>query len=210
MLRNNEAVHADRIPVVISFDDGLQDFYTNAFPLLKDAGVNATVFLASEFIDGRFPTGDACLTSRQISELAGYGVEFGSHSVSHVRLVEQTAQRLEQELCNSKADIEAIVGQEVNLFSFPFRFPAENRRFVDYLHERLLANGYHAGVTTIVGRARASRNIMFLPRLPINDCDDDQFFQAKLFGAYDWFGRVQFAYKKWKSVSAKLGTWLKS
>ena len=208
MLRDRQAANPEQVPVVITFDDGLEDFYTNAFPLLEAEGLNATVFLSSGYIDGQFPTGHACLTSRQVEELSRHGIEFGSHSVTHVRLVEQTSKRLDQELADSKTQIEAIVGREVNLFSFPYRFPIEDRKFVDHLQERLLANGYHAGVTTTVGRATTGLNRMFLPRLPINDCDDDQFFQAKLFGGYDWFGRVQHVYKKWRAQLTKTRAWL--
>lgn len=203
ILGDSRQVIPNRIPVVITFDDGLQNFYTDAFPLLEEAGFKATVFLTSGCIDGLFPTGEPCLTSAQIQELSRYGIEFGSHTVTHVRLVEQTAKRLERELADSRARIEAIVGQEADLFSFPFRFPAENRNFVDYLGQRLSANGYRAGVTTIVGRATTKANSMFLPRLPINDCDDDAFFRAKLLGGYDWFVSVQRAYKTCRSILAR-------
>lgn len=199
MLRDGSVPREGPVPVVITFDDGLEDFYTNAFPLLEAEGARATVFLSSAYIDGRFPTGHRCLSARQVRELASRGIEFGSHSATHGRLVEQTPERLEHELAASKADIEAILGKEVDLFSYPYRFPAENREFVDRLHDRLVANGYRAGVTTTVGRATPGLDMLFLPRLPVNDCDDDEFFRAKLFGAYDWFGGIQYAYKKWKS-----------
>jgi peptidoglycan/xylan/chitin deacetylase (PgdA/CDA1 family) len=207
MLRERQPMTPGRLPVVITFDDGLEDFYSNAFPLLEAEGMTAIVFLSSQFIGGTFPTGHACLSSSQIGELAKRGVEFGSHSATHVLLVEQTIERLERELADSKTAIEQIIGREVALFSFPYRFPVEQPEFVGYLHERLLANGYHAGVTTLVGRATANTNLMFLPRLPINDCDDSAFFRAKLFGAYDWFGGVQHVYKTWRSRFSNTRAW---
>ena len=39
--------------VVITFDDGYQDFYTEAFPVLQNYGYTATVFLPTGFIDNR-------------------------------------------------------------------------------------------------------------------------------------------------------------
>jgi peptidoglycan/xylan/chitin deacetylase (PgdA/CDA1 family) len=203
ILDNAREVKAGVTPVVVTFDDGFEDFYTQAFPVLQRFGLKATMFLPTGCIDGRFPAGQPCLTSVQVRELARAGIEFGSHSVTHVRLVEQTPARLDQELAQSKKDIEAMVDREVTLFSFPFRFPAENKGFVQHLNERLLANGYRAGVTTVVGRARQDGNKLFLPRLPINDCDDETFFRAKLSGAYDWFGPVQLMFKQSRAAVGK-------
>jgi len=199
VLNNDRGIKEGKTPVVITFDDALLDFYTEAFPLLEKNGFAATVFIASKYVDGVFPTGQPCLSSKQIRELSQCGIEFGSHSVTHSKLLEQTPERLEHELATSKADIEAIVGREIALFSFPFRFPAEEKAFVGRLRDRLVASGYQAGVTTMVGRAERDDDQMFLPRLPVNDCDDESFFLAKLRGAYDWFGPIQLAYKRLRS-----------
>lgn len=51
-----EAYDADRpIPhaVVITFDDGYEDFYKNAFPILNEEGIPATLFITTGFIDGK-------------------------------------------------------------------------------------------------------------------------------------------------------------
>lgn len=205
MLRGELAPRAGAVPVVISFDDGLLDFHTTAFPLLERAGFPATVFLASACVDGMFPTGVPCLTSAQVRELAASGIEFGSHSRTHPRLVEVDPAQLDQELAQSRADIETILGLPVTLFSYPFRFPAENTAFVEHLHARLEANGYRAGVTTMVGRAGTDSRMLFLPRLPANDCDDPDLFLAKLQGAYDWFGPVQTIYKRARSTLGSIG-----
>jgi peptidoglycan/xylan/chitin deacetylase (PgdA/CDA1 family) len=172
--------------VVITFDDGFQDFYTDAFPILERAGFTATVFLASDFIGKPFITGRPCLRATEVRELAGKGIEFGSHSASHRRLVELTTDDLEAELSGSKAAVEDIVGRAVTLFSYPFRFPEENAQFTVTLGHLLDECGYGGGVTTAIGRARRQDNPRFLPRLPVNDCDDDTLLQAKLVGSYDW------------------------
>jgi peptidoglycan/xylan/chitin deacetylase (PgdA/CDA1 family) len=202
MLRGEIRSREGATPVVITFDDGLLDFYTQAFPLLEARGFTATVFLASACVGGTFPTGDPCMSWVQVRELADRGIDFGSHSMTHSRLVELPLEALEQELSRSKSDIEQNLGRKVTSFSYPFRFPAEDARFTAHLHARLEANGYDHGVTTMVGRAAAGSDLLFLPRLPVNDCDDEALLRAKLAGAYDWFGPVQAAYKKMRSIAS--------
>ena len=192
-----------RIPVVITFDDGLRDFYTQAFPLLQGAGMTSTVFLTTGCIDGHFPTGLPCLKSAEVQELARHGVEFGSHTVSHPRLVELSRGELDRELAESKCHVEDVIGAPVGLFSYPYRFPQEDTNFQRFLRERLAANGYFAGVTTVLGRSAGGDDALFLPRLPANDCDDDALLRAKLEGAYDWLGPVQRAYKMTRSLLTK-------
>lgn len=172
--------------VVITFDDGFRDFRTEAFPILEDAGFKATVFLPSAFIGKPFITGRECLSASEVRMLADKGIEFGSHSVSHRRLVELSAKELGAELRDSKAAIEDVTGRAVTTFSYPFRFPEQDARFTALLAELLDECGYRGGVTTAIGRSRPHDDRRFLPRLPVNDCDDEPLLRAKLLGHYDW------------------------
>lgn len=189
--------------VVITFDDGFRDFLTEAFPILERVGFTATVFLPSDFIGKPFITGRMCLTTAEIRALSDRGIEFGSHSASHRRLVELRPTELAEELSGSKAAIEDIVGREVTLFSYPFRFPEEDSRFTGLLARLLDECGYCGGVTTTIGRSSCWDNLRFLPRLPVNDCDDDALLGAKLVGHYDWLRSGQRLYKQGRTLWQK-------
>lgn len=186
--------------VVLTFDDGFRDFLTNAYPILEREHFRATVFVSSDYIGKPFLNGRDCLNAREIRMLNEQGIEFGSHSVSHRKLVELTLPQLTHEVTASKHAIEDITGRDVGLFSYPYRFPEEDTHFTSELAELLNAEGYRAGVTTAIGRSRPQSNPRFLPRLPMNDCDDLQLLQAKLEGHYDWLHAAQLMRKKSRAL----------
>jgi peptidoglycan/xylan/chitin deacetylase (PgdA/CDA1 family) len=189
-----------RRPVVITFDDGFQDFYTTAFPILERFGFKATVFLSSGFIDKTFLNGRECLRGGEIRELAEKGIEFGSHTINHPQLKRLSNDEIVHELAGSKASIEDITGSKVSLFSYPYSFPEEDVAFVRKLGDLLIEQGYSAGVTTIIGLSRGGDTPLFLRRLPMNDCDDGLFLRAKLNGDYDWLQKGQLAYKRLRAM----------
>lgn len=189
-----------RRPVVITFDDGFQDFYSAAFPVLERFGFNATVFLASALIGKAFVTGRQCLSANEITELVGKGTEFGSHTVNHHQLKGLSSAAITDELAGSKVAIEDLTGAKISLFSYPYRFPEEDQEFTDKLGNLMTEAGYTAGVTTSIGLAYADDDILFLKRLPINDNDDLVLFQIKLEGGYDWLHPCQLVYKRLRSA----------
>ena len=79
-----------RKPVAITFDDGFQDFYTEAFPVLAQYGFSATMYLPTAFVGNprRSFKSHPCMTWSEVREAYRAGIEFGSHTVSHPKLVE--------------------------------------------------------------------------------------------------------------------------
>jgi peptidoglycan/xylan/chitin deacetylase (PgdA/CDA1 family) len=176
--------------VVITFDDGLLDFYVTAHPILRGYGFSATVFLSAGLMGGKL-AGQDVMSWGDAKALASDGVAFGSHSLTHPKLVETHRVELEKEVRQSKSIIESQLGVEVDSFSYPYAFPEQNRPFVDYLEKLLGQSGYRRGVTTIIGRSSRHDRRFFLKRLPINDYDDISFLDAKLHGGYDWLYTLQ-------------------
>lgn len=174
--------------VVITFDDGYRDFFSNAIGILKQCGFNATIFLATNRIGNR-PIrieGADYLTWSDVRELHAQGVSFGSHTVTHPDLRSLGPEQIEYELRCSKEIIEQKIGAPVQSFAYPFAFPEEDKDFTRFLEDLLQNQGFENGVCTIIGRAGRSDNRFFLPRLPVNNWDDPQLLRAKLEGGYDW------------------------
>lgn len=178
---------------VLTFDDGFRNFHDVAYPILKKHGFSATVFLSTKYMKADRWTfqGRQCLTWDQVRFLSSVGIAFGSHTVTHNHLVEMDSESIEKELNQSKDEIEQETGKTVRYFSFPYRYPEQDREFVKQISKLLAQAGYRAAVSTRIGTVRRGDNIYALKRLPINSNDDPSLFRAKLEGGYDWLYRLQ-------------------
>lgn len=114
--------------IVLTFDDGLECIYTYAYPVLKEYGYPATVFLVSGFVgktnqwhsQPEFIPVLPLLNWEQIGELMLEGFEFGAHSINHPRLDHLPKDVVEQEVFGSQRSIESKLGIKVDLFAYPY------------------------------------------------------------------------------------------
>jgi peptidoglycan/xylan/chitin deacetylase (PgdA/CDA1 family) len=179
--------------VVITFDDGYRDFYTDAMDVMKQCGFSATIYLATGRIQDKSLRieGVDYLTWRDVRELHQQGIRFGSHTVTHPDMRSLGPEQIEYELCCSRETMENKLGVAVDSFAYPFAFPEQDKIFSHFLEDVLTNCGFENGVCTILGRASIKKNKFFLPRIPVNTWDDEKFFRAKIEGGYDWLHWAQ-------------------
>ncbi|MCS4503040.1 polysaccharide deacetylase family protein [Arhodomonas aquaeolei] len=158
--------------VVLTFDDGYENFREHAWPILRRHGFPATVFLVAERVGGRAEwlgdgqTRAALMGADTVRALHAEGVTFGSHTLSHPRLsrLEEADQR--REIVDSKARLEDILGAEVRHFCYPYGdYDARSRNLV-------AEAGYASGLTCIRGAANTADNPLEIPRKAISYGDN--------------------------------------
>jgi peptidoglycan/xylan/chitin deacetylase (PgdA/CDA1 family) len=111
--------------VLVSFDDGYEDFLLYAWPVLKELGIATTMFIISDYIGG-WNNWDPIRAGRQrhlsleqLKALKGEGVAFGSHSRSHAALVWLTNSALIAELRESQSALEELLDMRIRTFAYP-------------------------------------------------------------------------------------------
>ena len=102
-------------PVLITFDDGYENNFTNAYPLLKKYKMKATIFVVSDRIGT-----ENYLNEEQIREMSESGlVRIYSHTRTHADLTELSLDEVEKEFAESNKAIYDITGVEVVAVSYP-------------------------------------------------------------------------------------------
>ncbi|HEM3164403.1 TPA: polysaccharide deacetylase family protein [Streptococcus suis] len=144
--------------VWLTFDDSLWDFYSYAYPLLKQYQMKAT----NNVITGFTESGQAGhLTLEQIKEMQTAGLSFQGHTVNHPDLEYSSIEDQTNELTSSKAYLDSQLNQETIAIAYPGgRYSADTVALTEQA-------GYKLGVTTNNGLASASDGLLTLNRVRI-------------------------------------------
>ena len=155
---------------VIHFDDCYRDCVVNALPILRAAGVPATHFINTGFIntDRRFNHDEGYpflfenLTEENVREWVRAGYEVGAHTVNHVDLGRVPLEVARTEVVDSRRQLEAVAKRRVGLFSFPFGNIKNIRpEVISYVRDA----GYDALFSAHGGFVRLSTDPFDIPRL---------------------------------------------
>ena len=143
--------------VWLTFDDGNEDFYTIAYPILKKYKAKAT----NNIITGFVKKGNAGnLTVKQMKEMMVHGMSFQSHTVNHPDLSVSDKATQKAELTDSIDFLENKLNTKVNTIAYPSgRY---NQTTLD-----LAKKTYKLGLTTNEGLASAKDGLLSLNRVRI-------------------------------------------
>ncbi|MGY6274695.1 polysaccharide deacetylase family protein [Methylomonas sp. MgM2] len=173
--------------IAITLDDGFEDNYTNAYPILTKYNIPATIFLTTGHIGSTniwmesrgFPS-RKLLSWTQIKEMSRNNITFGAHTVNHPKLPDLTDDIACQEITASKTTIEQQLGKECNYFAYPFGlFTDENRKQVEMA-------GFKLACSTRSGFNTPKRDPYLLHRIEVYGNDSRWRLKQKItFGMND-------------------------
>ncbi len=143
--------------ILITFDDGYMDNYYNAFPILKEFNMTATIFCITSELDGSY-----YLSKEAIKEISDYGIDIESHTVTHPHLNKLKYDKQLEELLESKKTLEGITGKEITSIAYPFG------DFDDNSVKAAKEAGYTLGFTTKLGLSDRNDNPLVLDRIYIS------------------------------------------
>jgi peptidoglycan/xylan/chitin deacetylase (PgdA/CDA1 family) len=177
---------AHRKFIALTFDDGYEDFYINAFPVLQKYGYPATVFIVSDFV-GMTNTWDEdalgirkqLMTWDKIRDLSAHNVFFGSHTKTHPFLSKIAEDHAREEIYESKKIIGVQTGHSVEAFCYPYGD-------CNYAVEEMVREaGYKVAVTTNRGSVRGGDDPLILRRAFIRRNTHPLLFLQKVHTSYE-------------------------
>jgi len=190
--------------VLISFDDGYQNNYEYALPVLQETGHKAIFFIATSFLDSAevFPwiqtEIDAVrkqyrpLTGSQLKDIAAIsGMTIGAHTKTHRRLASLEQNEARAELLESKSTLESLLGTEIKHFAFPY---GSTKDFTARDMAMCREAGFQTGMTTDARSMRKPQNLFAIPRQTVYERDKTNSFLFKVKGLFDFYDRYRRLY----------------
>jgi len=165
--------------IVITFDDGHLDNYTNAYPILKKYNLQATMFVIVDYLSS-----PNFMTQEQIKEMSDSGlVTIGSHTLTEKYLPKIKEENvLKREIFESKNKLESILGKPVNCFSYPIG------GFNKAIRQMVIDAGYGVAVATIPGLNYPNDDPFAIKRVRISESSKSLFiFWFEISGTYKYF-----------------------
>jgi peptidoglycan/xylan/chitin deacetylase (PgdA/CDA1 family) len=181
-----------RRAVVITFDDGFKSTYERAFPILRENGFTATIFLTAHSVGSRcnWLPEDSLLSQmpmldwEEIAEMQHHGFRFGAHSLTHPCLTSLTREEAEEEIRRSKEYLEEKLQTPIRFFCYPYGY------FDAGTMELVARCGYFGACTMLFGTDNAFEDRYKLKRIILSRDDPRSFLRAVLTDGFNRWRRM--------------------
>lgn len=151
------SVEPDPRTIVLTFDDGHADGFTNVLPALQRHGFVATFFVIGDRIGRR-----GYLSANQLRTMAAAGMEIGDHTLSHLDLTTLSTTGIRNQLGGDASAIAAAVGLPPATIAYPYG--RVDRRVVAVARSL----GFALAVTTRAGATETTATRLVVPRIRVS------------------------------------------
>jgi peptidoglycan/xylan/chitin deacetylase (PgdA/CDA1 family) len=193
-------------PIIITFDDGYQDVYEFAYPLLREFGMSAVVFaLADPKIrtntwDHTRGISDAPLmVDRQLVELHEAGIEIGSHGMAHRALPYIPKEEAREEISRSRMLLEILLNSPVLSFAYPYGLANEA------VKKMVQEAGYLTGCGVYTGPGTFGVDDFDVRRILIPASTGTAGFCLRVFAPYQHYASLKWNFKSLLGMAPKGG-----
>ncbi len=196
LLEPARSVVAPGIRCAVTFDDGYEAVYREAFPCLLEHGFAATVYLPTGFIRESFNLADCTggsglrpgrplLSWRQVREMDRYGVCFGSHMSEHGDMSLLGRREAMEQLRRSRDELSNRLGKPCEHFAYPFG------RYTPQAVAWVRKAGFRTAATTVHRPLSTNDDLFRLPRAGIEERYSLDDFKSIIRGDWDFIGLLQ-------------------
>lgn len=174
--------------VILTFDDGYEDNYKIAFPILKKYQFKCIIYLVSHLNynkwDVEVPENPekefTLMTWDMIKEMQEYGIEFGGHTMTHQKLAHIPFEQAKKEITVSTQFLEEKLGEKLVCFAYPYGDLNEQ------VKEFVRNSGYSFAVATDSGDLSFSEDLFQIRRIGIFPTNNMLSFKRKVHGNYNF------------------------
>lgn len=178
--------------VALTFDDGYQDNFRVALPVLTRHGFPATFFIATGLIGGTRPMeryrsccdSDRMLDWAEVAQLGSFGHGIGGHTREHRELATLSAAERAGEIAGCRQDIAEKTGTAPSLFCYPRGSEGPDVR------RDVAAAGFEGACTVAPGANAPGVDLFGLRRTEVSAQDTIEDFRVKLDGGFDGWHRI--------------------